>query len=57
MQQQEEMPQEEFDRLLAWFHPDRNLAGEKYEVIRRGLTHCRSSDGPPEPTTSIASKA
>jgi hypothetical protein len=38
MQEQEEMTQEAFDRLLAWFHPDRNLAGEKYEVIRRGLT-------------------
>lgn len=32
------MTQEAFDRLLAWFHPDRSLAGEKYEVIRRGLT-------------------
>ena len=32
------MTQEAFDRLLAWFHPDRNVAGEKYEVIRRGLT-------------------
>ena len=32
------MTQEAFDRLLAWFHPDRNMAGEKYEVIRRGLT-------------------
>lgn len=32
------MTQAAFDRLLAWFHPDRNVAGEKYEVIRRGLT-------------------
>jgi hypothetical protein len=31
------MEQEKFDRFLAWLHPDRNLAGEKYEVIRRGL--------------------
>jgi len=31
------MIQETFDRFLAWLHPDRNLAGEKYEVIRRGL--------------------
>ena len=38
MQEQGEMTQEAFDRLLAWFHPDRNMAGEKYEVIRRGLT-------------------
>jgi DNA-directed RNA polymerase specialized sigma24 family protein len=38
MQEQAEMTQEAFDQLLAWFHPDRNMAGEKYEVIRRGLT-------------------
>src|SRR5262245_11895033 len=38
MQEKVEITQEAFDRLLAWFHPDRNRAGEKYEVIRRGLT-------------------
>ena len=38
MQGQAEMTQEAFDQLLAWFHSDRNMAGEKYEVIRRGLT-------------------
>jgi DNA-directed RNA polymerase specialized sigma24 family protein len=32
------MTQDAFDRLLAWLHSDRNLAGEKYEIIRRGLT-------------------
>jgi hypothetical protein len=32
-----EMTPEEFDQLLAWLHSDRNLAGEKYVVIRRGL--------------------
>jgi hypothetical protein len=37
MQEEMEMTQEAFDRLLAWFHSDRSLAGEKYEVIRRGL--------------------
>lgn len=31
------MTPEEFDQLLAWLHTDRNLAGEKYVVIRRGL--------------------
>jgi DNA-directed RNA polymerase specialized sigma24 family protein len=31
------MKQDEFDRLLNWLHPDCNLAGEKYEVVRRGL--------------------
>jgi len=38
MQEKVEMTQEAFDRLLAWLHPDRNLAGEKYEIIRGGLT-------------------
>jgi RNA polymerase sigma factor (sigma-70 family) len=37
MREQMEMTKEAFDRLLAWLHPDRELAGEKYEVIRRGL--------------------
>src|SRR5262245_27672516 len=32
------LTKEEFDRFLAWLHSDRDLAGEKYEVIRRGLT-------------------
>ncbi len=32
------LTKEKFDRFLAWLHPDRDLAGEKYEVIRRGLT-------------------
>jgi hypothetical protein len=37
MQEESEMTQEAFDRLLAWLHFDRNLAGKKYEIIRRGL--------------------
>jgi DNA-directed RNA polymerase specialized sigma24 family protein len=49
MQEQVEMTQEAFDRLLAWFHPDRNLAGEKYEVIRRGLTQFFERRGCLEP--------
>jgi len=32
------LTKEKFDRFLAWLRPDRDLAGEKYEVIRRGLT-------------------
>ena len=28
---------EDFDRLLAWLHPDRDEAGKKYEDIRRRL--------------------
>lgn len=32
-----DLTQENFDRFLAWLHSDRDLAGEKYEVIRRGL--------------------
>lgn len=26
-----------FDDLLAWLHPDRDIAGQKYETIRAGL--------------------
>lgn len=29
--------QETFDALLAWLDPDREVAGQKYEVIRSGL--------------------
>jgi RNA polymerase sigma factor (sigma-70 family) len=29
--------QDEFDKLLSWLDIDRDCAGEKYEVIRRGL--------------------
>jgi len=32
------LTKEKFNRFLAWLHPDRDLAGEKYEVIRSGLT-------------------
>jgi hypothetical protein len=31
------LTQESFDKLLAWLHPDRERAGEKYEHIRRTL--------------------
>ena len=31
------MAETPFDNLLAWLDPDRDLAGEKYEVIRGGL--------------------
>jgi hypothetical protein len=37
MMTSENPPNERFDRFLAWLHPDRDLAGEKYEVIRSGL--------------------
>ncbi len=43
------MTQEAFDRLLAWFHSDRNLAGEKYVVIRRGLAQFFERRGCHEP--------
>ncbi len=32
-----ELSQRSFDALLAWLDPDRDRAGEKYEVIRRKL--------------------
>lgn len=31
------LTQESFDKLLAWLHPDREQAGQSYEVIRRTL--------------------
>jgi DNA-directed RNA polymerase specialized sigma24 family protein len=31
------LTQELFEDLLAWFDPDREIAGQKYERIRRGL--------------------
>jgi DNA-directed RNA polymerase specialized sigma24 family protein len=49
MQEKVEMTQEAFDRLLAWLHPDRNLAGEKYEIIRGGLTQFFERRGCLEP--------
>lgn len=30
-----DLTQEEFDRLLAWLHPEREAAAQKYEEIRR----------------------
>ncbi len=30
-----DLTQEEFDRLLAWLHSDREEAAQKYEIIRR----------------------
>jgi DNA-directed RNA polymerase specialized sigma24 family protein len=49
MRKQLEMTQEAFDRLLAWLHPDHNLAGEKYEVIRSGLVQFFERRGCHEP--------
>lgn len=31
------MKQEDFEKLLAWLHPDREQAGHKYEAIRESL--------------------
>ena len=28
---------QDFNRFLAWLHPDRETAGEQYETLRRGL--------------------
>jgi hypothetical protein len=44
-----DMIQEGFDRLLAWLHSDRNLAGEKYVIIRRGLAQFFERRGCIEP--------
>ena len=37
MSRDSDLSQEAFDRLLDWLNPDRALAGEKYEEIRRRL--------------------
>ena len=37
MKKQPNLTQETFDRLLYWLHPDRELAGQKYEEIRSRL--------------------
>src|SRR5687767_11901471 len=31
------LKQEDFDKLLAWLHRDREQAGQKYEAIRESL--------------------
>jgi hypothetical protein len=49
MREQLEMTKEGFDRLLTWLHSDRNMAGEKYEVIRRGLAQFFERRGCNEP--------
>jgi RNA polymerase sigma factor (sigma-70 family) len=44
-----ELTPEAFTHLLSWLAPDRDLAGEKYEQIRRGLIkifRCRGSTIP-----------
>lgn len=37
MPRQRDITQEKFDELLAWLNPDRELAGVKYEELRRSL--------------------
>ncbi len=31
------LKQDDFDKLLAWLHDDREQAGQKYEEIRESL--------------------
>jgi hypothetical protein len=45
------LDQPDFDRLLEWLDDDREIAGEKYEIIRRNLIkifNCRASPNPEE---------
>jgi DNA-directed RNA polymerase specialized sigma24 family protein len=37
MSRKSQLMQESFDALLAWLDPDRERAGQKYEIIRGGL--------------------
>jgi hypothetical protein len=39
------LTQESFDSLLAWLHPDREQAGERYESIRCSLIRFFSARG------------
>ena len=43
------LTQDSFDALLAWLHPDRNTAGEKYEDIRSRLVKIFTGRGCCEP--------
>lgn len=40
-----EITQQAFDALLSWLHPDRELAGSKYETIRGGLVRIFAAKG------------
>ncbi len=42
-----DLTQEEFDRLLAWLHSDREEAAQKYEVIRRRVRKTIAARGCP----------
>lgn len=37
MKREREPTQQEFDKLLAWLDPDRDVAAEKHETIRSGM--------------------
>lgn len=39
------LTQEQFEALLGWLDPDRDVAGQKYEDIRRGLIKIFVSNG------------
>jgi DNA-directed RNA polymerase specialized sigma24 family protein len=43
------LTQESFDAMLAWLHPDRDRAGEKYEDIRSRLVKIFTGRGCCEP--------
>jgi DNA-directed RNA polymerase specialized sigma24 family protein len=42
-----DLTQEEFDCLLAWLHPDQEVAAQKYEDIRRRVRKTIASRGCP----------
>jgi DNA-directed RNA polymerase specialized sigma24 family protein len=45
MKKNQPLTRKSFDNLLAWLHPDREQAGEKYEHIRRTLISFFLSQG------------
>ena len=51
MKQDSQITQELFDALLEWLSPDRDMAGRKYEEIRKGLVRFFLFRGCDEPDT------
>lgn len=51
MKREREPTPEEFEKLLAWLDPDRELAGEKYEKLRLRLIRILITRGCADPET------
>ena len=49
MKKNQPLTQESFDKLLAWLHPDRDEAGQRYEAIRIHLIRYFLNNGLTDP--------